>query len=117
MAKTLNEYAADLKQFIIDNQQTRNSDSTASHRYNNLKLSMDETDDRPQLKITIAISDATYNLNSGEKVNGSLGPEEKFVQRWLGKSQILTSLCEMWKSMKQNRGKLVVKEAEHKEGG
>lgn len=39
-------------------------------------------------------------------MNGSLGPDEKFIQRWLGKTGIMESLQACWKLRVDNRGKI-----------
>ena len=39
-------------------------------------------------------------------MNGSLGPDEKFIQRWLGKTSIMESLQACWKLRVDNRGKI-----------
>lgn len=66
-------------------------------RYNNLKLKMDpQASANPEVVINLAMSEATFNLKSGEKVNGSLGPDERYVLKWLGKTNTLPALNECW---------------------
>ena len=101
MAKTLNELAGELKETIIDAQSdAHNRGNIKMARYNNLKLSMDpQGSSGPQVVITLAMSEATFNLRTGEKINGSLGPDERYVLKWLGKTNTLPALNECWLEM------------------
>jgi len=100
LGKTLNEMTTDLKAYIKElNSDATNSRSFHPEKYNNMKFTMDpEKDSKPHIIITITISEAKYNLNTLEKINGSLGPDEKYVQRWLGKSGTVDTLKECWKT-------------------
>ena len=96
--------AASLKDLIEDiNSDAHNSRSFKKEKYNNLKISMKpDSDTTPHVIINISISEAKYNLNSFEKVNGSLGPDERAVQRWLGLSGVAEGLKELWKFTQEN---------------
>ncbi len=98
MAKTLNELAGDLKEAIIDAQSdAHNKSNMNAARYNNLKLTMDpQASANPEVVISLAMSEATFNIKTGEKVNGSLGPDERYVLKWLGKTNTLPALNECW---------------------
>ncbi len=98
MAKTLNELAGDLKEAIIDAQSdAHNKSNMNAARYNNLKLTMDpQASAHPEVVISLAMSEATFNIKTGEKVNGSLGPDERYVLKWLGKTNTLPALNECW---------------------
>ena len=98
MAKTLNELAGELKDAIIDAQSdAHNKKNMNAGRYNNLKLKMDpQASANPEVVINLAMSEATFNLKYGEKVNGSLGPDERYVLKWLGKTNTLPALNECW---------------------
>ena len=99
--------AGDLKALIKDlNSDAHNASSYRPEKYNNLKLSMDpHRDPNPHVVISIAISEATFNLNTFEKTNGSLGPDEKYVQRWFGKSATAENLRECWKVAESGKEK------------
>ncbi len=107
MAKSFNDMAASLKDFIADiNSDARHSKSFKPRQYNNLKISMNpDADTTPHVIISIAISEAKYNINTLEKVNGSLGPDERVVQRWLGRSGVAEGLKELWKSTQENNSR------------
>ena len=107
LGKTLHEMASDLKALIKDlNSDTHNSRSFRPEKYNNLKLVMDpQKDPNPHVVITISISEAKFNLNTLEKTTGSLGPDEKYVQRWFGKSSTSENLKECWKIAQSGKDK------------
>lgn len=108
MAKTLNELAGELKALILE--MNSGNDKTSGfrpERYHNLKLSMDVAAEKhPHVKINIGMSEATYNLNTLEKMNGSLGQEEKYVQRWFSKQNVIENLKACFKLRVDNRGKI-----------
>jgi len=107
MAKSLSQLATNLKETLIKLQSdTYNKTNINVNRYNNLKLSMDITDIiGPHVIITTSISEGVYNLRNGEKINGGLGPDERYVQRWFQKPNILFYLQEVWVDIERHRGK------------
>lgn len=107
MAKSFNDMATSLKDFIADmNSDAHNSRSFKPRQYNNLKISMNpDADTTPHVIISIAISEAKYNINTLEKVSGSLGPDERAVQRWLGRSGVTEGLKELWKFTQENNSR------------
>ncbi len=105
MAKTLNELAGELKDTIIALQSDpHNKGNLRVERYNNLKLSMDTSQSSPQVIINIAMSEAVFNLKNGEKLNGGLGPDERYVLRWFNKTNTLSALNECWKELSRKSG-------------
>ncbi len=108
MGKTLRELSTDLIEFIVNmHNNSHDSGSFQKQRYNNLKLEM--ADPRlfktPQVKIFIGISEATFDLVGLQKISGSLGPDERYVMRWLSKDTVINDLNEMWKNAEQQVGK------------
>lgn len=105
MAKTLNELASELKEAILDAQSdAHNKGNIKIARYNNLKLTMDSGGtSSPQVVISLAMSEATFDLKTGEKINGSLGPDERYVLKWLGKTNTLPALNECWLNISKKR--------------
>lgn len=101
MGRTLNDLIRHLKE-TIENLQTdaHNTSSYNKHRYNNLKIEIPEssTTKNPVFKISIGISEATYNLITLEKLSGSLGQDEKYINRWLKNSTVIMDLKEIWDS-------------------
>lgn len=115
MAKTLNELANELKDLIIDLQSdAHNKGSLRPERYNNLKILMDvAANPTPNFDIFIGMSSAEFGLRTGDKLKGSLGPDEKYVIRWLAKPGVLEDLRQCWMAKEKQRGKAYVDEDEH----
>jgi len=101
MGKSFNELSGNLKALIKDlNSDAHNARSFKEEHYNNMKMSMDpQKESRPHVTITISMSEATYSIDTGERLKGSLGPDEKYVIRWLKKSGVIDNLKEMWKEV------------------
>jgi hypothetical protein len=105
--KTLNELANELRDFIIDLQSdAHNKARIRLERYNNLKLIMDiSANPTPHVKVSLSMSDADFSLKTREKINGGLGPDEKYVIRWLEKPDIVSDLQACWGAVEKNTGK------------
>lgn len=108
MGKNIRELSTDLVDFIVSmHNNAHDSGSFKKQRYNNLKLEM--ADPRlfktPQIKIHIGISEAVYDLSVMQKISGSLGPDERYVTRWLSKDYIINDLNEIWKNAEEQVGK------------
>lgn len=107
MAKTLNEHAGDLKRYIIELQSdAHNKVNVRAGRYNNLKLTMEpNSNSNPHVVIDMSMSAAEFELKMGQKLNGGLGPDERYVIRWLNKSGTLAALIETWHGVIKNGGR------------
>lgn len=67
------------------------------HKYNNLKIFMNpKQESTPHIIVRIGISEAVYNINNGELLSGSLGPEENMVKRWLDRNIYKLGLDKIW---------------------
>lgn len=98
--KTLHELATKLQQYIIKSQQdAHNSTNMNITKYNNLKLRMETKLHYPNIIVTIGISEAVFNIREGTKTDGSLGPDERYVKKWLGGSSVLADLKEIYIAM------------------
>ena len=98
--KTLHELAIKLQDYIIKCQQdAHNSTNMNITKYNNLKLRMETKRHYPNVIISIGISEVAYNFVDGTKVDGSLGPDEKYVRKWLNSSTIIADLKEIYIAM------------------
>lgn len=108
VAKTLNEMAGDLKAMIVDIlSDVRDKRVFRPERYNNLKFEMNVARDRtPTLHVTMGISYAKYDILTGEKLDGSLGMDERYIQRWFGKRDTIANLMQCWNARVKNRGKI-----------
>lgn len=98
--KTLHELATKLQQYIIKSQQdAHNSTNMNITKYNNLKLRMETKLHYPNVIISIGISEATFNIKEGTKTDGSLGPDERYVKKWLGGNSVISDLREIYIAM------------------
>lgn len=105
MAVTLNEMANKLQAYIIDSQSDAHSSSALNlnlSKYNNIKLAMDETVRYPHIIIRIGISEATYSIRDAIRNDGGLGPDEKYVHKWLGNYSVMTELTEIYQKFREN---------------
>lgn len=111
MSKTLNELASDLKTYIIEIQSdAHNKGNLRPERYNNLKFQMNIAENKnPHVVVNIGMSSAEFNLNTGDKTAGGLGPDERYVIRWLEKPTSMPALRECWKRVERNRGRATEK--------
>ena len=102
MANTLHELAVKLQESIIRQQEdAHNAGSINVAKYNNLKLIMDPAINYPHIIIRIGISEVTYNLNDSSRTDGSLGPDERYVRRWLAATSIINDLMEIYKLLEE----------------
>ena len=106
MTKTLNEFSNSLKEFIASNQDSHSGQNN-KQRYNNLKFDIVDprTSKTPQILISLGMSEATFNVITGEKTSGGLGPNEKYVYRWIDKGSNKEELRELLKEAQKNVGK------------
>ena len=83
MAKSLNEFADELKEFIIGSQSdAHNKGSINVGRYNNLKLTMEpRLNKRPHVVIDMTLSSAEFDILSGQKKSGGLGADERYISK------------------------------------
>lgn len=111
MTKSLNELASDLRAYLMELQSdAHNKTNFRPERYYNLMLKINVAlDPNPHVQIHIAMASAEFDLNTGEKLQGSLGPDEKYVIRWLDKPNVLPSLKVCWDNAVKNRGRIVDK--------
>lgn len=94
-----------LQKYILDAQSDRhntNSSNFNAAKYNNIKLVMDESIRYPHIIIRIGMSEATYELKDKNRVEGGLGPDEKFVRKWFDYSTVLKDLEEIYKTFRAN---------------
>lgn len=108
MAKTLNELASDLKVYLIEIQSdAHNKGNLRPERYNNLTLKMNiAANPTPHVQLFIGMSFAEFELKTGDKIDGSLGPDERYVVRWLEKPNTLPELRGCWSRLEKNRGRI-----------
>lgn len=98
--KTLHEMAVKLQDSIIKQQDdAHNTTNLNVTKYNNLKIRMDTRYAYPHAIIVIGISEAVFNIADGTKTDGGLGPDEKYVRKWLTSSTVIADLKEIYIAM------------------
>lgn len=99
MSKTFNEMARLLKDLIKDmNSDAHNSKNFKEERYNNMKITMDPSkESSPHVTIQIGMSEGTYNISTQQRMSGSLGPDEKYIMRWMNRTGVMDSLKDLWR--------------------
>ncbi len=98
--KTLHEMAVKLQESIVKQQEdAHNSTNLNVTKYNNLKLKMSTKYTYPHVIVTIGISEAIFNIAEGTKTDGGLGPDEKYVRKWLATSTVIADLKEIYISL------------------
>ena len=55
----------------------------------------------PHVSIRLGISEATYSLDTIERLSGGLGSDERLVRRWLERSLIKADLNNLWQEAKK----------------
>ena len=98
MAYTLNRYENMLREFILEEQSdVYNRRNVTVQRYNNLKVYMTPSKERnPHIWIRIGISEACFMIEDGSVITGSIGPDQKYIPKWLNKSGIREELQSTW---------------------
>lgn len=93
---TLNELANKLQVYIIEQQvDPHNVRQLNVHKYNNLKLKIAQLS-YANVVVCIGISEATYNLEDGTKVDGGLGQDERYVLKWIRRPGIIDNLKQLY---------------------
>ena len=107
MAKSLNELARELKTLIIELQSDpHNQSNLRADRYNNLKLLMNpNSNHNPHVVVDLAMSDAEFDIKTGQKLKGGLGLYERYVLICFNKSGTLSDLQDTWVEIIKNGGK------------
>lgn len=99
MARTLNELTMELKDFILDYVNDPRSRIKVKHyEYNSLEIKMDRSrETAPHIIVSLGISEAMFSIKTGKKISGGLGPDEKYVLKWLTRGIVIQKLNDTWK--------------------
>lgn len=97
----ISKFTNSLMEFLINAMADRHSEARhIAQRLNNLKVYMDPLKvTEPHFFVSIGISEACYSIETGKKMDGSLGPEDGYVSRWAGRSNIANELKAHWKKL------------------
>ena len=102
MAKSFNDLAYDLRDFIVDKHANyRGLKHMSLQRYNNLNNSMNSKRYGQQhVIIKIGISEGVFSFPYVNKMDGGLGMDERYVMQWIGNDAVIQALTEHWKVIK-----------------
>ncbi len=102
MAKSFNDLAYDLRDFIVDKHANyRGLKHMSMQRYNNLTISMNSRRYGQQhVIVKIGISEGVFSFPYVNKLDGGLGMDERYVMQWIGNDMVIQTLNEHWKTIK-----------------
>lgn len=102
MAKSFNELAYDLKDFIIEKHANyKGLKHMALQRYNNLAITMNSKRfGAPHVIIKVGMSEVVYGIPYLNKINGGLGMDERWTLMWLESGTVIADLEAQWKVIK-----------------
>ncbi len=102
---TFKDMEDSLRSFIVQEQSdAHNVKSVNVAKYNNIKVWMDATKYvQPHFFIRISISEAVFSLADCSKLNGGLGYEERFVQKWFSRMGIKEKFVELWTNAEKSK--------------
>ncbi len=97
----INRLENNLADFLIDYQSSHFTDVRIyAYKYNNLKIYMSPLlVSKPHFFVKFGISEACFSIDTGIKLDGSLGPEEAMVQKWASRISVHRELEACWKDM------------------
>lgn len=99
MTDNLYRYSNMLRDFILDELSGPSNMHTDTHRYNNLRITMDlDRFPMPHICIRIGISEGVIALESGMLIYGTLGQDPKYVKKWLSRGSVYSELLQIWSS-------------------
>ncbi len=99
MTDNLYRYSNMLRDFILDELSGPSNKHTDTHRYNNLRITMDlDRFPMPHICIRIGISEGVIALESGMLIYGTLGQDPKYVKKWLSRGSVYSELLQIWSS-------------------
>ena len=100
-SRNISKFSNSLIEYLINAMADRHSEVRyIAQRLNNLKIFMDPfKQSEPHFFVSIGISEACYDIETGRKIDGSLGPEDSYVSRWAMRSNINGELKNYWKKL------------------
>ncbi len=101
-----------LAEFLIDYQASHFADiRTFAYKYNNLKIFMSPLQvSKPHFFVRFGISEACFSIETGNKLDGGLGPEDRMVQKWANRINVHRELETYWKEL-SHRSKIKLGDA------
>lgn len=98
MSESIRVFENSLREYLLNVQaDSYNTQTKIQHKYNNLKVTMDpKKTSVPHFWVSIGISAACYQIENIDKMDGSLGSDERFVLRWASRPNINGELRKHW---------------------
>lgn len=98
MAESIRAFENSLRDFLINAQSdSYNTHGKVEYKYNNLKVYMDpKKSSVPHFWVSVNISAACYQLDPLEKIDGSMGSDERFIIKLAGRPNINGELKKHW---------------------
>ncbi|MBR1424320.1 hypothetical protein IJ579_02015 [bacterium] len=103
--QSISKFENSLTDYMVSMQSNQFEDvQSYSYKYNNLKFYMDpERVKEPHFFVQLGISEACFNIERAAKLDGSLGPEDRMVQKWASRYNIHSELEAHWKMLMQQK--------------
>ncbi len=98
MAESIRVFENSLRDYLINVQtDSYNTGGKIEQRYNNLKVYMEpKKNSTPHFWVSVNISAVCYKIDPLEKIDGSMGSDERFVTMWAGRPNINGELKKHW---------------------
>lgn len=99
--ESISKFENSLREYMISLQSTQFTDVMSyTYKYNNLKFYMVPSKVKdPHFYVSLGISEACYSITNGNKIEGSLGAEDRLVYKWAGRTNIHRELETYWKEL------------------
>ena len=105
MAESIRVFENSLRDYLINVQtDSYNTGGKIEQRYNNLKVYMEpKKNSTPHFWVSVNISAVCYKIDPLEKIDGSMGSDERFVTMWAGRPNIYGELKEHWEYITKSK--------------
>lgn len=98
MAESIRVFENSLRDYLINVQSDAyNTQGKVEYKYNNLKVYMEpKRTSIPHFWVSVNISAACYQIDPLEKIDGSMGGDERFIMMWAARPNINGELRKHW---------------------
>ena len=98
MPESIRVFENSLRDYLLNVQtDSYNTQVKIQHKYNNLKVYMDpKKNSTPHFWVSANISAVCYQIDPLEKLDGSMGSDERFIMMWAGRTNINGELKKHW---------------------
>lgn len=98
MTESIRVFENSLRDFLINIQtDAYNTQGKVEYKYNNLKVYMEpKKKSIPHFWVAVNISAACYQIDPVEKIDGSMGSDERYILKWAARPNINGELKKHW---------------------